>query len=217
MRIDTVIESLGKDSPKISTDYLEEIINDGRMIYINDDQHYNYGELLVRLFYAGVPSAKDIIQIKEEQVDLENHLIRFSYRDIYLSDRTCKLLKKVHKMGNFVCYRQTYFPTPYNGSYIPIIVKKNFVDSLNARPIESVALNILGILKTFTDKRLTAREIYKLGFYDFMVREIGQDAVYTILMQTDTESSRILMKLVGEYGYTLQTTAGVRRDMKDFL
>lgn len=217
MRIDAVIESFGNEHSKLSKEYLERIIDDGRMVYIKDDWHYKYGELLVRLFYDGISSPKELISIKESQIDFTNHLIHFPYKDVCLSHRTEELLKEIHQMVKFTSYKQVYFPAFYNGSYIPIIVKKSFVDSVNTRPIGSVALSISNTVNTFTGKRVSARDIYKLGFYDFIVKKMGVDVACSILTNSDTESTLILMKLVGEYGYTVRVIANVRQDLKAFL
>lgn len=217
LQVDSVVKLLALSKPKITKDFLEETIENARLTYPANDPHYEYCEMFVRILYDGVESVREALSIAETQIDFDKKIIHFSYKEVYLSDRSIELLKYCHNLEGFVVYRETLTPVSYNGSYIPVIVKKNFKDSINARPIDSVSQSILNSLKIFMDKELSVKQIYKLGYFDFMVSRIGEEAIRNIVSENNREDNRTLIRLSAEYGYPVQTTAGIRNDLREFL
>ena len=67
------------------------------------------------------------------------------------------------------------------------------------------------------DKELSVKQIYKLGYFDFMVSRIGEEAIRNIVSENNREDNRTLIRLSAEYGYPVQTTAGIRNDLREFL
>lgn len=217
LQIDTVIDLLSSERQTITTDYLESAIDAAHIIYSDKEHYWEYGEMFVRLLYDGVESVQEALSINESQIDFIEKQIKFPYKTVHLSNRTIYLLKINHSLDPFIVYRETLFPVSYNKSYIHVIVKRNFKESIDSRPINSVAQGVLNFLKKYMDRKITAKQIYKLGFFDFAVSQIGEDAIRTILSENNREDNRTLIRLSAEYGYPVQTTAGIRNDLREFL
>ena len=216
MQPNTVSAMLAESKNKITTEDLEEIIIAARNRYY-DIEHYEYGELIVRLLYDGIPSLRDIIEIKESQINFQTDTIDCMYRIVHISERTRELLIRNHDLECFSVKRQSFYPVFYKGSYIPLLVKRNYVDSVDDRSMDIIFAGLSKAVNKFLDGEITTRDIYRLGFYDFVVNHIGYDNAYEIITNSTQENTAKLMSLAGLYGYNIQRPSYIRSDMKEFL
>lgn len=218
LQIESVSNMLSLGVPKLTKDYLDEIIENVYGDYSQKGHYLEYGELFIRLSYDGVASIQEALSIKEEQIDFGNSLIIFPHKTVCIEDRTVELLKICHSFEPFVAYRETLFPVSYNGSYIPVIVKRSFIESINSRTENSMAQGIHNLLKIYMDNGITIKQVYKLGFFDFVVSKVGKEEVRRLAFESDSrENNYTLIRLSAEYGNQVQTPSNIRADLKRFL
>lgn len=211
-----VSKRLIDNKEKLTAEILEDIIAGGEYAF-KDKEHYEYAELFIRLLYDGVPSLRDIMDIKEEQIDFKSGVINGEHRIVHISDRTAELLRKVHCFEPFTTYKQAFYPTPYNGSYIPLLVKKNYVDSVDERSMDAVTAIINKNVSKILDKKVAPRDVYQLGFFDFIGKNVGYTEAREIIMTPTQGNTMKLMALVGKYGYNVMAMENARRNLMAFL
>lgn len=178
-----------------------------------------YLECTVLLFYNGIPTSKDIVLLSEDDINFRTKEISLPGRTIKLSDRCFELLNDIHMM---VSSNPKYTLSSYHNSYYRFYVINSKVDSFQDRSIETVARIISK--KIDTDLRsncglaIGCRTIYLLGFYDFIVSQLGSKRTNDIIYAyRDSDSTRELEKYAALYGVAVSNITALRKSLKLFV
>lgn len=182
----------------------------------------DYVELVILLYYCGIDKTEDILAIKENMINHKNKTIMFPGRVVQLNDRCYNLLVKFHNMYELTGWRD-YLVVSYRGSYYKFFVQKNKADDIDNRP-ESVMRDKINaeLTKNITQKYggivLNYRNLYWLGFFDFLVKKFGEERTVEIITsyRNPTDSSE-LMAAAREYGVRIEQVASVRKYLYPYV
>ncbi len=180
----------------------------------------NYIECMILLFYNGIPSSKDIVLIKEKNINYRTKEVELSDGRIKkLSDRCFELFNRVHTMDSS---NSKYVLLPYQDSYFRFYILKSNADTFQDRSIEMVSRiiskKIDTELRTNCGLDIGCRSIYLLGFYDNLVSSMGkEEAKRIIYAYRDSESTRKLEKYAAIYGVNVPNITSLRRSLKQFV
>ena len=187
----------------------------------NSDDRAIYYHCICQLFYCGIPTAKDIVLLKEGQIDLKNKTIDLEGTCIHLTDMCAKLLKIVHEMtamsGND---RTNYVMCHYHDGYFKFPVISSFVDGFNSRPIADVQSSITRtIRRAFLEFQMDANvhDVFMLGFYDYIVREYGVEVTNKMInTRGNQEYTQTLYNCANQYGIKVSKPDHIKTNLLPF-
>lgn len=188
------------------------------MIRENEGDKADYYELVILLFYNGFRKAEEITTMQESMIDHENRKVYLRGKTVQLSDRCYELLNKVHNLSSVkdTSYDKYYDVISWRDSYFKFIVLPSCSKDFDDKDINEVNGKISLILTDTISKKysikLTAVTLYWLGFYDYMIEQIGrQNANKAILASRDAESKRQIETLAKMYGIQVNNSTMVSR------
>ena len=187
----------------------------------NPDDRAIYYHCICQLFYCGIPTAKDIVLLKEEQIDLKNKTIELEGTCIHLTDICVKLLQVVHEMSKMSGNdRTSYVMCSYHDGYFKFPVMSSFVDDFDNRPIADVQASITRKMRrAFLEFQMDANvhDIFMLGFYDYIVREYGVEATNKMInTRGNRKYTQILYDCAKEYGIKVAKPDHIKTNLLRF-
>jgi len=215
------VVALFADDVKIfDKDAMEEAIERIRNDQI--EEHADYQEAIIRMFYEGFPEAIDIVNLKEDDINHEKKTAIVKGREIQLSDRLYELLVKINHMDEYPAHRGSYLLLSYRGSYFKFPTRAKFEKEFNDRPPEYWAGHISRLfnrdIKNKLDININARTLYLRGFYDFMVDAVGKEETDRLIMSIrNSDDSRKIMSLAEEYGVVEQNVTTLKKVLMPFV
>ena len=201
-------------------DYVQKVIN--QLHADLEPDRADYVELIILLYYCGFDRTEDILEVKEGMIDHKNKVAMLPGRRIQLNDRCYTLLEKFHNMRQIEGWRN-YLIVPYRNSYFRFIVQKNKADTFDDRSIEEMRNNINGKLAVHVNSKyngiiLNYRNLYWLGFFDYLVKKYGEEKTTEIITSTRShEDSAIIMAAAREYGVRQDNTTYIRKFLYPYV
>lgn len=212
------MQLLADDREVFTSETMEKIIQDVRDG--DDERIADYHEAIIRLFYEGFPEASDIVKLKTSEVNEKKKTAIVRGREIKLSNRLSKLLKKVHEMEDYPAYRGTFVMVAFEDSYFKYPTRPK-----NAEETRSVEFYTNFISRVFNKEikqklnlNINGRTLYLCGFYDYMVESVGREHANEIIESLrDSEATRELMTLAAEYGIAEKNSTTLKKVMLPFV
>ena len=166
-----------------------------------DYEHANYYELIMMLFYDGFSDAREIVELKESQINFRKKEVKLTGRTIKLSDRCFELLLEVHNMEMMYGIRGNYYMLSWRDSYFKFIVRPKESAGFQNKDITAVGRKInfdiaQKIAKEFNID-IGYRKIYLLGFYDYLVSKYGEERVKEMI------TSKRVQKDIFDFSYAM--------------
>ena len=167
-----------------------------------DPDYANFCEMLIRLFYEGIRSLKDLFYTKYTAFNPDEKTIFYGGINLPISDRLCELLIKNDKETYVYIYKHELIAERWNGSLIKIFSREKDVDN---RPIESVA-TVLDKVYTTNFKQNgfnhDYKQVYYCGLYNRIVEAMGKEAADAVILSKnrmgDNESLKKVLYQLGE-------------------
>ena len=141
------------------------------------DEHAEYLEMLMLMFYSGFKDYMEIVNCKPEQLNPKTKTVALIGRTITLTDRCFYLLQKMNSIHYIHGNRYLFYIGHWNGGLFPYALKESFKDRIvdyKEKQIRTL-LNqqyTYYILKPHNLK-IDHRKLYYLGIYDRMVARFG--------------------------------------------
>lgn len=220
MRRSNAMRELMKGQETLTWADVEEIIRKIHRDYPKG--RATYYECLIRLFYEGVYSCDELVNIKERDIVFRTQTVVLPGRTLNLSSKTFKLLVEVNSMETLEAHHGYYIMESYHGSYFKFAIFEGQKSGFQDRP-EKVVTNIAS--KVFTMKlnkkynvHLSYSTLYWLGFYDYLVRKYGEDKT-----QEKLKSYRVMQDVKDisqaaiEYGTPEQDVTIIKKKLAIFV
>ena len=142
----------------------------------------SYIDCLAMMFYDGISSIGELIDVKEEMIDFRKLTIQMKNRTISLSPRTLQLMIYCHGLTEMQGHRETYAMESYHGSYMPFSVRKSnlatFQDDDRVNVISTkISTLLVNNLKDRSGSSINYMAIYSLGCYDALAAKFGKDEI----------------------------------------
>lgn len=199
-------ERLKEGKTVLTFERLQEII---KIVYEDYPQNYympKYIELIILLFYCGFATSFEILSVKEDMIDFETRVVTLPTKKIQLSERCLYLFKYFNEIKELEALKGYYYPVSWHDSYFKFCVRESQVGGFDNRTEQDVAAMIV---RSMTRKirqehkiDLNYRKIYSLGFYDYCVKQVGEDKTKELITATrNPEKTAELQSLMDEYGF----------------
>ena len=209
------------DSYEVFTkDSMEELITEIR----NDtrEEYADYEEAMIRMYYEGFSEPLDIVNLKEEEVNHEKKTAMVRGKEVQLSDRLYELLVKLHNMDEYPAFRGSFMFLSYRGSYFKFPTRASFENEFNERPPEYWAGHLSRLFNREIaqkhDTNINARTIYLRGFYDYMVKQLGQEETDRIISSTkDPDCVKKLKEMAEDYNVVESNITTLKKVMMQFV
>ena len=197
---------------------VEQVIS---QLYQNmETSRAEYIECIMRMFYDGFADAREILSLHEEDIDFKRKTARLQGRTVKLSDRTLEMMFKVHNMPKMTGWRE-YDMVPWHDSYITIPVR-NPDGGFQKRDEKESAGSIYRILSQWVRQGMKVdinyQKLYRLGFYDFMVKTYGLERTNEILLSVrDEKATEEIDSAARMYGITDMTSWDIKKHLGEFI
>ena len=196
---------------------LEEVLNHIRS---TDTPTADYVELILRLWYDGFFMADEIVDLKKEDINPRNLFVTLPGRTIRISSRTYELLCKFEKMDKLEGRRERELVS-WHGSFFKFTTTKSRVSNVQSRPKREMAAKIYYSIKYVNmnyGTNFNYRNVYWLGFFDFLCRKYGEKKVTEIVLAfRDEESIKILENNARDYGLIRNDAVTIRKYLRDLV
>ena len=198
---------------------INDILKALRSLNEKPPEDIKYIECLILLLYNGIPTSMDIARISEKDINYRTKEITLPGGTAKLSDRCFELLQEVHSM---ISDNKKYAYVSYRDSYIPFKVLRGNVDSFQEKSIEMVSRIISKKIDTWLRSEcgldVGCRSIYLLGFYDYMVLQIGKEETNKIICSyRDVETTDQLIRFARGWGINYgNNITSLRRSLRQF-
>lgn len=168
-------------------------------------------ELLCGLFHCGFYELSEVINLKEKDINFRTRQVILPGRVVKLDVRTITLLQANHKATTFNSFR-TSLMRSWNGSYMHFVVSPNYADTFDARPEKEVAIALNKLLSEYIrnwyDLKITFRNIYWLGMYDFFIEKCGLEHTKKLVMSfRNSDDINELLSIASEFGVSSDVRA----------
>lgn len=206
-----------EDAKKIPT--VEEINDVYKAIRANHDiEHANYCECLLRLAYDGFAEVREIVNLKESDIDFAEQSVMIRGAKHYLSDRTFSLLMVIHNTESYDGYRSKYYMISYNDGYFRFPTKESYVGRTGDRD-EKFYMNYLSRIfnrdvKSEFGYAVNIRDIFIRGFYERMKEHYGKERLDEMISSlNDSAANAELMRKALEYGMSVSVVTYLKREL----
>ena len=192
---------------------------------VHDAYEYNkakYIECIIRLFYEGFAKAEEIADLTEDMIDFKGKSIRLPGRTIQLSDRCFELLTFVRNMTELEGWHENYLVVSWRDRYFKHIIRPKEAKAFNDRTIKEMANSInrrlLVDVKQKFDNEMNYRNLYLLGFYNYVIKRVGEDrAAELVMLVRDSESVEELRRIARDYGIMNDNISNLKRVLTPFV
>lgn len=199
---------------KETLDKLIENIHDSNL-----EQYAIYMECVLRMFYEGFPTSKDIVLLKKEDIDFENHTAQVQGRTIKLSDELFNAMVYVNESETFPANHGDYVMVSYDNSFFKFPTREKYTnierDSLYwARYLS----RFISRIKNEQNVNISGRMIYLLGFHDYIVSKIGKERTDELINATrNPAATKELMQYADEYGIRGENVTSIKKSLMQFV
>lgn len=220
MKGQKAIERLAQDRAPFTKTDLDNIIKKIYSAY--DLDRAKYIECVLQLFYNGFAKAREIVSLKEEMINFKTNEIRLPGKTITLSDHCMSLLSFVHGLTAIGGYHYDFAVIPYRGGYFKYIVRRNGTENFDDEEPE-VPENMIH-QKILTDVRkrfgvdINYRNLYLLGFYNFVVNIYGEERTKELILSVrNPKNTEDLMRAARQYGVVADNVTQLKKLLRPFI
>lgn len=211
---------ISESKDRISFETIQKIIDDLHHAY--PEEKAKYIECLIHLYYCGFVRPREIIEMREEDVDLKNKVVNLPEKTIHLTDRCCELLEYVHNMDDAVMFNEKSSMRPWRGSYFKFGIFSTRINEFDERDIDGVTAILRSAYHNAVKKELgydiSPRQIYMLGFYDYLVKCVGKERAHELATSVrDSETAEELMNHAGYYGIESPNVTNLKQALQPYL
>ena len=201
-------------------DIVDNVIR--RLHQDKDEDNADYIELILLLFYCGFPKAEDIVLMQSVMIDHRNRAVRLQGRTVRLSERCYNLLEKFSDMEEIKGWRGDFVMASWHNSYFKFIIRPSSLEEIDDRPMTSMCDIInRAIANNVNDAyglKINYRNLYFLGFYDYIVSKYGEERTNEMLLSfRNTDDVQALMGAVREYGVEIDNISHLKRYLRPFV
>ena len=181
----------------------------------------DYIELIILLYYSGFESAAEITELKESDINHNSKTVYLQGRTVYLSDRCYFLLTKFNGKYEFDESVKFVFSS-WENSYFKFLVSRARESDIDKRTSAHMCQYINAQLSKYVNAQygtqINGSNLYKLGFYDYLVKKYGEKEVNAILISNyDKERVQKLQQSAVEYGFKFSSISQLKRHMRMFI
>ena len=185
------------------------------------DDMADYFEAIILMFYEGFPTASDIVNFKEEDLNHETHTALVNGVYIQLSDRLYELLVRIHERTEIPFRKGVYLFLSYRGSYLKFTTFKSrkdiFQDQEPMHYINHLSRMVNKEISAYFNIKINARMLYICGLYDWMVSEIGKEETdRLILSYRNSEDAKKIMTLAKRHGVVEKNVTSIKKALKPY-
>lgn len=176
---------------KLSVERLNQIIVDVRRVFHGERGEYT--ECLILLYYEGFSEASEIALLQEKDINFDTREIRLPGRTIKLSERCFELLLRVNRMEHIATERKIKMVSWRNGFFKYPVRKREEINIDEREPIEiQKLLNKFLTTDLFNQfgYSLRYRDLYLLGFYNFLVNKHGKEKTSELIETMSRNASK---------------------------
>ena len=165
------------------------------------EEHFEPGEaeftnLLLWLFYSGAFSIQEVVDLKEDDVDLASGVAFIENRTIHLKEECIDLLRKNHEIEEYKIHHFTNLMMPYQGSYIWFpyreVTPPDGIDSYSYAYEQHQSRSVARVRDIVNKKLAKVREacnvfvkpdlLYYRGIYDYIISQCGFERTKELLL-----------------------------------
>ena len=213
-----VIREIIKGKEPIRFSKIEETLN---KIRAKDPQYADYIELILRLWYDGLFKADEIVNLKEKDINPKTLVVSLPGRTARLSFRTYSLLRKFGELDVIEGARRYELKT-WHGGCFKFIFDKKAIDHSEDTPFREMCHKLYYIIKNHVDYKydtdFTYRNVYWLGFFDYLCRKYGEKRTTEIITSyRNADDIRTLEYEGKEYGTVYTDAANIRKYLMELV
>ena len=193
----------------------------GRLRKDFDQQKVEYIELLVNLFYCGIDNGNYLVNLKEENINHNEKCLSLIGKTVQLNDRAYQLLIQVHRY--YTSDRNGVVYASYRGGYIPVLSKVYQLDELDDKDIDVIRnryYHMITLLKDDNGDTINYSKIFWLGFYDYLVKNIGDEKVKELVTEKghfNTDPANMLIQYARLYGISQLNLTAIKRYLLKYI
>ena len=150
-----------------------------------DDDRADYTELVCGLFYCGFFETSEVINLKENNINFRTGIVALPGRSVKLNERTLILLKANHEATSFKTARIGCIMKNWRDSYMrfPVAPKLEYEFDKRDETLMSIAIHkiLTEYVRNVYGLKLTYKNIFWLGFHDYIVSRCGQERTNEII------------------------------------
>lgn len=213
-----VAREIVKEREPIRFAKIEETLNE---IRVKEPQYADYIELILRLWYDGLFKADEIVNLKEKDINPKTLMVSLPGRTARLSFRTYSLLRKFEELDEIEGARKYELKT-WHGGCFKFIFNQKTIDHADDTPFREMCQKIYYIIKVHVDYKydteFTYRNVYWLGFFDYLCRKYGEKkTTEMIISYRNTDDIRTLEYEAKEYGTVYSDAANIRKYLMELV
>lgn len=209
---------LAKKNDPIRFSKIEMILDDFRS---KDAILADYLELILRLWYDGFFKADEIVDLKESDINPRNLNVSLPGRTVHISNRTYNLLRKFSEMDKMEGWRN-YALAPWHGSFFKFRVNINEYEFIDRKSHKEMCGRVYYMISTQLNKKYDThfnyRNVYWLGFFDYLCRKYGEERTQSMIMSyRNSDDLRLLESAAREYGTYYKDASKIKRYMMELI
>lgn len=215
-----LIARLNEGREVFDKEKLENII---KQIHVEKEEFYaKYCECILRMFYEGFASAKEIVLLKEENISHRRKIVSLQGKIIKLSDRLYQLLVELHNWESVEMQRGKYVLVSWNDSYFKFLTREKKVTDFAKKDIYGITTIVMRyVSKNIRDEMgidIDTDTIYYRGFYDFLVDKYDENyAIKLVKAVRSPEHTKVLLNCALEYGVGDTNVTILKRKLQPFI
>lgn len=230
MRGVAATKRLAESKKPFTYDIIEKVISRIHQEYEYNDSnnhpvYYNYGtylECLILLFYNGFSESREVVLLKEHDINFRTHEVRLPGRIVHLSDRCFELLQYVGSLNKISTPHGNYAAVSYQGGYFKIAIRPKEAGTFQEKSIVDVSATLTRKITMNIRKRygvdINYRIIYLLGFYDYIVDNVGEKRTKELITSVrNSADAQELMKYTKKYGVVADNVSYVKKLLRPFI
>lgn len=217
---ENLIRRLNQGREVFNKEKLEEII---KQIHMEKDEFYaKYCECILRMFYEGFADAKEIVFMKEEDINHRRKMVTLPGKIIKLSDRLYQLLVELHNWQEISVHRGKYILVSWHDSYFKFTTRETKAYSFNDKNVYEITSVIMRyVSKNIREEMgidIDVNTVYYRGFYDFLINKYDEAyAIELVRAVRSPEHASVLLDCALEYGVKDTNVTVLKRKLQPFI
>lgn len=185
----------------------------------------NYGmylECLLLLYYHGFANAEEIILLKEDMIDFDNHEIHFDQKTLHLSDRCFYLLTYIHSLTCVKTSKGIYSLVPWHDGYFKVAIRDKSVAAFQEKTSSEagtvITRKIVSNVRERLDVNASYHAIYYLGFYDYVVSKAGEQRTLELITSVrNSKDAQELLQYAKEFGIASKNVTQIKSWLRPYI
>lgn len=183
----------------------------------------DYIELIILMYYCGFKNAEEIITLKGDMVNHDDHTVNMSDgRVVWLTDRCYELLMKFDSLDTISRWRTDFSLVPWHDGMFKFIVRPSQVYNVNGRSLKEMSTKLNHIISVQVNDRyntrINYRILYLLGFFDFIVEKYGENRTKEMFSSyRNSDDVKAILDAAKEYNLNMDSISQIKRAMSPFI